>query len=149
MTTESLKVLLLADTHLGFDEPRRPRVQRRCRGPDFWANYERALAPARRGDVDLVVHGGDLLFRSKVRAPLVDRALEPLRQIADGGVPVVHTLGNHERSCDVAARQQANPPSTLAVLFAVQSSRRGPHRPAATHLHLAGLDAARLSDVLA
>ena len=28
-----LRILLLADTHLGFDEPRRPRVQRRRRGP--------------------------------------------------------------------------------------------------------------------
>ena len=44
-----LRVLLLADTHLGFDLPHRPRVERRRRGPDFFANYERALEPARRG----------------------------------------------------------------------------------------------------
>ena len=93
-----LRVLLLADTHLGFDEPRRPRVKRRRRGPECWANYERALAPACRGEVDLVVLGGDLLFRSKVPASLVYRALEPLRQVADAGVPVVLALGNHERS---------------------------------------------------
>ena len=95
---DPLRVLLLADTHLGFDEPRRPRVQRRRRGPDFFANFERALEPALRGEVDLVVHGGDLLYRSRVPASLVDRALAPLKRVADHGVPVVLALGNHERS---------------------------------------------------
>lgn len=98
MPDAPLRILLLADTHLGFDEARRPRVERRRRGPDFWANYHRALEPARRGEVDLVVHAGDLLYRSRVRASLVDRALQPLRELADGGVPVVLAFGNHERS---------------------------------------------------
>lgn len=93
-----LRVLLLADTHLGFDLPHRPRVERRRRGPDFFANYERALEPARRGEVDLVVHGGDVLFRSKVRGELVQRAFSPLMEVAAGGVPVVVVPGNHERS---------------------------------------------------
>ncbi|MFH2010051.1 MAG: metallophosphoesterase [bacterium] len=93
-----VRVLLLADTHLGFDLPLRPRVQRRRRGPDFFANTERALEPALRGEVDLVVHGGDVLYRSKVRAQLVQQAFEPLLRVADGGVPVVVVPGNHERS---------------------------------------------------
>ncbi len=54
------RVLFVSDTHLGFDLPARPRVERRRRGPDFFANFERALAPALRGEADLVVHGGDL-----------------------------------------------------------------------------------------
>ena len=90
-------VLLLADTHLGFDDPVRARVDRPRRGVDFFENYERALEPARRGEVDIVVHGGDLLFRSKVSAGLVDRALAPLIAVADGGVPVFIVPGNHER----------------------------------------------------
>jgi exonuclease SbcD len=94
----TLRVLLLADTHLGLDFPLRPRVERRRRGPDFFANTRSALAAARRGDVDLVVHGGDLLFRSKVPAELVRPALEPLLEVADAGVPVVLVPGNHERS---------------------------------------------------
>lgn len=92
------RLLLLADTHLGFDLPARPRVRRRRRGPDFFASYERALAPALRGEVDLVVHGGDLLFRARVPPALVERAFVPLRRIADAGVPVVVVPGNHERS---------------------------------------------------
>jgi DNA repair exonuclease SbcCD nuclease subunit len=91
-------VLLLADTHLGFDLPVRPRIERPRRGPDFFANFERALRPARQGEVDLVVHGGDLFFRSKVPAGLVEMALAPLVRVAGTGVPVYLVPGNHERS---------------------------------------------------
>jgi DNA repair exonuclease SbcCD nuclease subunit len=93
-----LRVLLVADTHLGFDLPQRPRSERVRRGADFFAALERALAPARRGEVDLVVHGGDLLFRSRVGGALVAAALEPLLEVADRGVPVLLVPGNHERS---------------------------------------------------
>jgi DNA repair exonuclease SbcCD nuclease subunit len=44
------------------------------------------------------VHGGDLLYRSRVRASLVERALAPLKRVADLGIPVILALGNHERS---------------------------------------------------
>lgn len=90
--------MLLADTHLGFDLPAKSRVERRRRGPDFFANTRLALETAMRGQVDLVVHGGDLLYRSKVPAWLVEQALEPLLEVADAGVPLVLVPGNHERS---------------------------------------------------
>jgi DNA repair exonuclease SbcCD nuclease subunit len=91
-------VLLLADTHLGFDLPFHPRVERRRRGPDFFANTERALAPALEGKADLVVHGGDLFYRSRVPEALIAMALAPLIRVADCGVPVYLVPGNHERS---------------------------------------------------
>jgi DNA repair exonuclease SbcCD nuclease subunit len=92
------RILLVADTHLGFDLPQRPRVRRRRRGPDFFRNFESALRPALNGQCDLVVHGGDLLFRSRVRPWLVEKAVAPLLRVADHGVPVVVVPGNHERS---------------------------------------------------
>ncbi|HEX9187983.1 MAG TPA: metallophosphoesterase [Vicinamibacteria bacterium] len=98
MTPATVRVLFVSDTHLGFDLPERPRVERRRRGPDFFAAFERALEPARRGEADVVVHGGDLLFRSRVKASLVERAIAPLRRLADSGVPVLLVPGNHERS---------------------------------------------------
>lgn len=79
----SVRILLLADTHLGLDEK-------------HFDAYARALDHAR--DVDLVVHGGDVLYRSQVKPGLVFRAFEPLKRIADRGVPVVVVPGNHERS---------------------------------------------------
>lgn len=93
-----IRVLLLADSHLGFDLPLRPRVERRRRGHDFLANHQRALEPARVGQVDLVVHGGDVFHRSRVPSSLVYQAFQPLIEIADSGVPVVVVPGNHERS---------------------------------------------------
>ena len=92
------RVLFLADTHLGYDFPFRPRIQRRRRGPEFFANYDRALEFARNGQIDLVVHGGDILYRSKVPPRLVEMSFEPLRKIADLGVSVFLVPGNHERS---------------------------------------------------
>ena len=93
-----MRILLVADTHIGFDLPRQPRVARRRRGHDFLHNFRRALQPAVRGEVDLVVHGGDLLFRSKVHAGLVEMAMTPLVEVASGGTPVYLVPGNHERS---------------------------------------------------
>ena len=93
-----IRILFLADTHLGFDYTFRPRIKRRRRGPEFFANFERALRPALERQVDAVVHGGDLLYRSKVPASLVAMAFEPLKATADLGVPVYLVPGNHERS---------------------------------------------------
>ena len=75
-----IRILLIADTHLGFDLPFQPRIIRRRRGHDFFSNFERALAPALKGKVDCVVHGGDILYRSKVPAQLVDMAFKPLKK---------------------------------------------------------------------
>jgi DNA repair protein SbcD/Mre11 len=80
-----LRILLLGDTHLGL-------------GPQHFSSFERALQPAFRGEVDLVVHGGDVLYRSRVKPGLVLRAFEPLKRVADAGVAVVVVPGNHERS---------------------------------------------------
>lgn len=93
-----VRILLLSDTHIGFDTPRHERVQRRRRGPDFQASFERALEPALRGEVDLVVHAGDLFHRSRVSAAVAEQGLAPLRRVAESGTPVFLVPGNHERS---------------------------------------------------
>jgi len=92
-----MRILFLSDTHLGLDMPSRPRVARRRRGDDFFANYERALEAALGGEVDVVVHGGDLLYRSRVPPWLVEASLGPLKRMAASGVQVLLVPGNHER----------------------------------------------------
>lgn len=94
----AIRILFLADTHLGFDLPVQPRISRRRRGHDFFANFDRALEAAVARDVDYIVHGGDLFFRSRVPASLVHMAFRPLKRVADAGVPVFLVPGNHERS---------------------------------------------------
>ncbi len=86
MSPRTLRLLLLADTHLGLPST------------ESFASFERALLPAHRGEVDLVVHGGDVLYRSRVKPDLVLRAFAPLKRVADAGVPVLVVPGNHERS---------------------------------------------------
>jgi DNA repair exonuclease SbcCD nuclease subunit len=93
-----LRILLLGDSHLGFDLPVRPRTGRRRRGNDFLANYAAALAPAVHGEVDVVVHAGDVFNRSQVVTSVAYQAYDPLRRIADRGIPVYVVPGNHERS---------------------------------------------------
>jgi exonuclease SbcD len=94
----AIRILFLADTHLGFDLPRRPRVDRRRRGHDFFANFECALEIAAQESVDLVLHGGDLFYRSRVPASLVQQAFQRLKKCAESGIPVFLVPGNHERS---------------------------------------------------
>jgi DNA repair exonuclease SbcCD nuclease subunit len=96
--TESIRILLFGDSHLGFDQPVKPRIQRRRRGEDFFSNYQRILDYGRRNRVDLIVHGGDLFTRSKTPAGIVDRAYEPLFEVANAGIPIFIVPGNHERS---------------------------------------------------
>ncbi len=92
-----IRLLLVADTHVGLDLPVRPRIERRRRGFDFLANFERALQPALQGEVDLVVHGGDLLDRAQVPDSIVELAMTPLLRVAKQGIPVFLVPGNHER----------------------------------------------------
>ena len=93
-----LKILLFADTHLGFDYPIRPRIKRRRRGADFFSNYKRVLQFASDNQVDLLVHTGDFFFRSKIPQQIIDKAYEILLEFAKNDIPIVLVPGNHERS---------------------------------------------------
>ncbi len=93
-----VRVLFLSDTHLGLDLPSRPRVERRRRGDDLFESFERALAPAVNGEAGIVVHGGDLFYRSRIPAWLAERVFSRLAQLADLGLDLFWIPGNHERS---------------------------------------------------
>ncbi|UCE17183.1 MAG: DNA repair exonuclease [Gemmatimonadota bacterium] len=93
-----IRIVFCADTHLGFDYPIRPKVKRRQRGQDFFENYHRVLSHAIDSQADVLIHGGDLFFRSRVPAKIIDLAYEPLMELADRGFPVFLVPGNHERS---------------------------------------------------
>ncbi len=93
-----IKITFFSDTHLGFDLPLRTRVERRRRGEDFFTNTRRVLDEAIAGKSDLIIHGGDLFFRSKVPSPIIDRVYELLFQYSEAGIPIIIVPGNHERS---------------------------------------------------
>jgi exonuclease SbcD len=106
---DAIRILLLADSHLGFDLPSNPRVDRRRRGHDFLTNYHAALAPALAGEVDILVHGGDVFDRPSLLPSVAYQAFEPLRAVAARGIPVFIVPGNHERSRLPHARFASHP----------------------------------------
>ena len=93
-----VKITFLSDTHLGFDLPLRPRLNIRRRGEDFFANTRQVLDMAIAEKSDLIIHGGDLFFRSKVPAPIIDKVYALLFEYAEKGIPIIIVPGNHERS---------------------------------------------------
>jgi len=93
-----LRILLLGDTHIGLDLPLRPRVEQRHRGPDFVRNLKLALEPALRGEVDLVIHSGDVFDRPTPPIEVARLAYDPLIEVASTGLRVLIVPGNHERS---------------------------------------------------
>lgn len=93
-----LGVLFVSDSHLGLDLPARPRVERARRGDELFESFERALGPLASGEAQVLVHGGDLFYRSRVPAWLADRVYARLAELADAGVDVFWVPGNHERS---------------------------------------------------
>ena len=94
----SIRVVFFSDTHLGYDFPVRPRLERPRRGPDFFANFQRVLDHASRTRADIVIHGGDFFFRSRLPSLIVDRAYQTLFEFTGNDIPIVIVPGNHERS---------------------------------------------------
>jgi len=95
---KTIRIVFFSDTHLGFDYPIRPKVKRRRRGQDFFDNYHRVLEFTSDSKADLLIHGGDLFFRSRVPQKIIDLAYEPLIEFMGNGIPVFLIPGNHEHS---------------------------------------------------
>ena len=61
-----VKIIFFADSHLGFDTPLKPKKEKRRRGTDFLNNFDYILDYAKINKADLVIHGGDLFFRTRM-----------------------------------------------------------------------------------
>ncbi|MBX3394826.1 MAG: metallophosphoesterase [Phycisphaerae bacterium] len=109
-----LKILHLADTHIGAELPTRPRRPGPRRGDDFINAYLRVLQIARDENVDLVIHAGDVYDTPRPSSSAVLAAVMPLRRLADDGIPVLIVPGNHERSLLPASPFLSHPNITIA-----------------------------------
>jgi len=90
-----MRVLQLSDTHLG--------ARMNARGPAGWSRaadhhdaLRRALQPALRGEVDAVIHAGDVFDRSQPPRRWMLAAGELFAEVARR-VPVLGIAGNHDR----------------------------------------------------
>lgn len=93
-----MKIVFLSDSHLGFDYPLRPKKEKRRRGIDFFNNFDKVLDYAKEVQADLVIHGGDLFYRTLVPTPIIDMVYERIFNFAESGIPIVIVPGNHESS---------------------------------------------------
>jgi exonuclease SbcD len=92
-----MKFLHLADSHLGESMPLYRTPPENWRGEGFIKNYYAALKPALRGEVDFVLHAGDLFDKYHINMDIIGRAMVPLRKIATKEIPIFIVPGNHER----------------------------------------------------
>ncbi|MFP4458069.1 MAG: exonuclease SbcCD subunit D [Candidatus Zixiibacteriota bacterium] len=98
MSDSKIRILFFADSHLGFDLPFNPKVKRRRRGKDIFDNYYKILERAKKPDIDILIHGGDIFYRSKFPMKLSQMVFDPLHEMAKYETPVYIVPGNHERS---------------------------------------------------
>ncbi len=98
MPKDNINFIFFSDTHLGFDYPIKPKIEKRRRGQDFFNNYYRILDYILDKQADFVIHGGDFFFRSKVPAHITDLAYRALLDFSRSAIPFFIVPGNHERS---------------------------------------------------
>ncbi|MFZ5480357.1 MAG: metallophosphoesterase family protein [Myxococcota bacterium] len=91
-----MRLLHLTDTHFGVDRWFRGAPRGWRRADDHLAIARVALAPALAGEVDAVVHTGDLFDRSRPTDRAVAAAAELLEEVARA-VPLLVMPGNHDR----------------------------------------------------
>jgi len=91
-----MKILHLTDTHLGEHGWYEGAPSGWRRGDDHFSALQRAIAPALRGEVDAVLHTGDVFDRSRPPAREIERCTRLLREVARR-VPVAVIAGNHDR----------------------------------------------------
>lgn len=91
-----MRLLHLTDTHLGASRRVHGAPAGWQRTADHRAAMEAALGPAFRGEVDVVVHSGDLFDRSTPPSDEAWWAWETFSKLAKK-LPVVVCAGNHER----------------------------------------------------
>ncbi len=116
-----MKILHLSDTHIGRSA--KPQPGWSVEEIHLWA-WDQAVAPAMRGEVDLVLHTGDVFDRSRPPAAAMAALALRLRELARR-VPVVVLGGNHDR-----ARLHRSLPMGVPNLYVVRGAQ---------HLRVAGV----------
>ncbi len=90
-----MRLLHVTDTHLGIHRWFVGAPREWHRSNDFFVALQAALAPALAGEVDLVVHTGDLFDRSRPPSRAIEEARTLLTALGEV-VPVVVMPGNHD-----------------------------------------------------
>lgn len=85
---DTLRILILTDTHVGFNE------KDKVRGKDSLETLEEALQIGKNGRADLILHGGDLFHENKPSRGCLFRTMNLLKQ---------YTMGSGEVAFEVVS----------------------------------------------
>jgi DNA repair exonuclease SbcCD nuclease subunit len=85
------RVIHTGDTHVGYRQYHSPE-----RRQDFLDAFESVVDDAVEGDVDAVVHAGDLFHDRRPDLPDLLGVLSALRRLDAAGIPFLGIVGNHE-----------------------------------------------------
>lgn len=103
-----MRILAIADTHLGFKAGRTP-VARKTTYNRMFEAFESILKAAYDEKADAVLHAGDLFNRSKPPRKVIARAYRLIEEVLNHGIRFVVIPGNHDRS--------HLPPTLLSTFF--------------------------------
>jgi exonuclease SbcD len=85
------RVIHTGDTHIGYAQYHSP-----VRRQDFLDAFEAVIDDAIDGDVDAVVHAGDLFHDRRPELADLMGTISVLRRLDDAGIPFLAVVGNHE-----------------------------------------------------
>lgn len=126
-----LKVLHLSDIHLGsglIHGRTNPETGQNTRLEDFVRTLGICIDRALSEPVDLVLFGGDA-FPDATPPPLVQQAFaSQFRRLADGGIPTVLLVGNHDQHSQGQGGASLSIYRTLGVPGFVVGDRLATHR---------------------
>ncbi|NCG18850.1 MAG: hypothetical protein GWP91_07540 [Rhodobacterales bacterium] len=91
-----MRILQIGDTHLGMRAHVTGAPRGQGRNIDHMAAFTTAIGPALQGEVDLVIHTGDLFDRSRPPRAAMLAAANRLVRLARQ-LPVLVIAGNHDR----------------------------------------------------
>jgi len=92
-----MRILALADTHLGFKYGYSPYAKKLIAN-SFFQSYKYVIKKSITSDVDLVLHGGDVFDRSSPKPDLIKKFFDPVDELIDREIQFAVAPGNHERS---------------------------------------------------
>lgn len=95
----TLRIAHLADTHLGYSALTRvcPDSGRNQRAVDIEASFATVIDDIlARGDIDLVIHAGDVFHHSRPPMQTLIFFVRQMRRLEAAGIPVVVIGGNHD-----------------------------------------------------
>ena len=85
------RVIHTGDTHIGYEQYHSP-----VRRADFLDAFAAVIDDAVAGEVDAVIHAGDLFHDRRPGLDDLLGTIEILRRLDDAGIPFLAVVGNHE-----------------------------------------------------